>query len=308
MRLRVIACSLALGLGLVAVSSCGGASKQGAGQMDSLQMDSLQMDSLQMDSLIVEGKEFWLADSLEYPSEEYEDAWDGVTGFSYRIALSYPTNNDKLKEGILKEIFPSDMKLEEPQKMVDKLVKRLLDDNGYTLSSKHLTGKDTLETDRSSALTRNLYENISTRVLYQNDLVLSYVVASDSYSGGAHGMYSFAFLSFDKATGKPIHESDLFQDTPEISEQLSKLILNQFFKDYDAKDIEELNEKAVMYLSKDAAELNNNNFIITETGIKYCYNPYEIAPFATGVLYVNLPWVDIKPLMRKDSPYYVLAQ
>ena len=42
----------------------------------------------------------------------------------------------------------------------------------------------------------------------------------------------------------------------------------------------------------------NGNFRITEAGITYIYNQYEIGPYVLGAVEVTIPWSELKDLLR----------
>ena len=42
----------------------------------------------------------------------------------------------------------------------------------------------------------------------------------------------------------------------------------------------------------------NGNFSVSEDGVTYIYNHYEIAPYAMGIIRVTLPWDDVRELLK----------
>ena len=46
----------------------------------------------------------------------------------------------------------------------------------------------------------------------------------------------------------------------------------------------------------------NGNFMVDETGITYSFNEYEIAAYVVGATHVQLPYKEIRHLLRDDSP------
>ena len=40
----------------------------------------------------------------------------------------------------------------------------------------------------------------------------------------------------------------------------------------------------------------NDNFYITEDGVTFIYNHYEIAPYAMGIIKITIPWNELEGL------------
>ena len=45
----------------------------------------------------------------------------------------------------------------------------------------------------------------------------------------------------------------------------------------------------------------NNNFWLDNEGIHYAFNQYEIAPYVMGVIKVDIPYEDLKDILRTDN-------
>lgn len=147
------------------------------------------------------------------------------------------------------------------------------------------------------------HDHVMCRHEYSDQYVASFVVGRDSYHGGAHGTYVEAYCSLDRKTGKIIGEADIFVDS--ASDALATIIrealkhsASEVSDEVDASSLDE-----VLYATND--DLINDNFIITATGLRYYYNPYEIAAYAYGSFYADLPWHQIAHLIRPDSPVAV---
>ena len=46
---------------------------------------------------------------------------------------------------------------------------------------------------------------------------------------------------------------------------------------------------------------SNDNFRLDDKGMTYTYNPYEIAPFAIGIIEVFIPYEEVRQLLRPQS-------
>ncbi len=117
------------------------------------------------------------------------------------------------------------------------------------------------------------------------DSILSYVTKTDCYLGGAHGSFVIFYYNFDKKTGKLLNINDII---PEEAEMLAlKAMEEQLCKDWEAKDLADLQEKTGITLLGDL--YLTNNFLIKGDSIEFLFNQYDIAPYAAGLISVTLP-------------------
>ena len=45
----------------------------------------------------------------------------------------------------------------------------------------------------------------------------------------------------------------------------------------------------------------SDNFWISENGISFFYNPYDLAPYSMGSITISLKYADIQELLREDA-------
>ena len=43
----------------------------------------------------------------------------------------------------------------------------------------------------------------------------------------------------------------------------------------------------------------NGNFTVSEKGITYTFNQYEIGPYALGIIGITIPWDEIDNIIKK---------
>ena len=88
-------------------------------------------------------------------------------------------------------------------------------------------------------------------------------------------------------------EDDLFREGWE--ETLGGMLEDQALEDYaeeaDAAGV----EMDDFFFS---APYPNGNFSVGKEGITWYFNPYDIAPYALGVIDVTLSWDQLKPLLK----------
>ncbi|HEY1023313.1 MAG TPA: RsiV family protein [Flavisolibacter sp.] len=107
------------------------------------------------------------------------------------------------------------------------------------------------------------------------------------YSGGAHGHYSTTFQSVNLAAKKKLTVSDILTATGQ--KQLSPLLSWALRSQFSLKPTDALSE--VLFENRISP---NNNFYITEKGIGFVYNPYEIAAYAVGEIHLFIPFKNLQ--------------
>lgn len=117
----------------------------------------------------------------------------------------------------------------------------------------------------------------------------NYVLTYYSYKGGPHGIQTVSPLVFDK-DGNIVTEEDLFADgwrTP-VTELLRQTVLSTM-----QKEDEELADLV-------DAELvaPNGNFSVGPDGIEWIFQPYEVGPYALGIVSATLTWKQLKPYLK----------
>ena len=111
------------------------------------------------------------------------------------------------------------------------------------------------------------------------------------YTGGAHGMYAETYDVFDLRTGALVSEADLI--APGHEQEIEALLYESLVASLEPL-AEEGEEGEPFMDSFFGAPTMNGNFSVSPDGITWHYNPYEIAPYAMGVIEVPLSWSQLK--------------
>ncbi len=115
------------------------------------------------------------------------------------------------------------------------------------------------------------------------------------FTGGAHGNESMIYFVFDTKEKKKLELTDIF---PESSmKELSILIEQQIRKQYEIEENIPLSE----YLFEDHITAPSKNFYLTEEGIGFYWNEYEIAPYSAGPVDVEISYSDLLSLMTENG-------
>ena len=140
------------------------------------------------------------------------------------------------------------------------------------------------------------YMNLNNKILFQNDSILSYAVEYSDYEGGAHGSYNIMYTNIDLNELVTISEEDLF--VPNYYNSLTDNIVKSLMKQYDAEIPDSLLMRGFFTIDD---IVPNNNFWLSDSGIHYSYNQYEIAPYSMGVIDVVVPYSEISDIILPDG-------
>ena len=114
----------------------------------------------------------------------------------------------------------------------------------------------------------------------------TYMGSYNDYTGGSHGLFGFGYDVFDMSTGEIVTEEDLF-----VEDYFSPLC--DLLEESVAENVSEEDQEMLFGMPEP-----NGNFAVSEDGITWAYNPYEIAAYASGVIELPVPWAKIKPLLQ----------
>ncbi|MGM9797301.1 MAG: DUF3298 domain-containing protein [Parabacteroides sp.] len=181
----------------------------------------------------------------------------------------------------------------------EEAVKRYTDD--YIAAYKDL--ESDFQEDLSKADDRpvgawySYYEMSQNEIDFNERGILCYTVSFENYTGGAHGAHAYNHHVIDLKTAKPLTEADIFVENYE--EMLAQILVDQIAKQNNVANNKELEN--IGFFSIDEI-FPNGNFRVDETGITYSFNEYEIAAYVVGATHVQLPYKEIRHLLRDDSP------
>ena len=115
-----------------------------------------------------------------------------------------------------------------------------------------------------------------------------------TYSGGAHGMYGNSYVNLDLVNNRRISLSDII-DTVAAKSTVEKMLEQQFRKNFPFEEGEKL--KDVLMVEKIPI---TENFMLTGKGIGFNYDPYEIAAYAYGQIFLIIPYKDLRSYLKPD--------
>lgn len=132
-------------------------------------------------------------------------------------------------------------------------------------------------------------------LVYENRQLISLHFNEISFTGGAHPVQTDKFQSFDLTEGRLLTLSDLTNDREQYN-QLVRLAEEQFRYTYELLEKDDLGSKG--YRSIDGTFALPDNFAFTDYGLLFYFNNFEIAPFATRPIAIELPYDDLRFIIR----------
>lgn len=129
------------------------------------------------------------------------------------------------------------------------------------------------------------YALVNQSIYFQSDSLISIGVDTEVMTGGAHGYSATSFFNFDPQTGKEFSHNDLFKEG--FTDYVESIFRNQ----------EEIAEgtpiNSTGYWFEDDEFNLPINIGFEEDKVILIYNPYEIASYADGEFYLELPKNDV---------------
>jgi len=242
--------------------------------------------------------EEWRFDSLTFQKTIHIDNDTSKGSFTCDIYFIYPVSvpgevNLKGLQSTFAQIFSEDEDIPEtPQQAFDKIVN--------TYMSEALEDIQEREKEQNDAFLFYNYElnkgNAIDDIFKQHILPVS--VGYYSYTGGIHGNYYEYYCNIDLRDCKIIEESRLFK--PGYEEKLTLLIQNAI----NERNNSENEDDHISLLGNIEDIKSSGNFCFSENGIIYIYNPYEIGPYAQGMVEIEIEYDEIETLL--DEKYSFL--
>lgn len=141
----------------------------------------------------------------------------------------------------------------------------------------------------------------SAQLLFQNSSVITVAVNRSELTGGAHPVESTTFLSFEARTGKSIDVKQLLQ--PGKAQLLQKLMTFELKKERTVPAGQSLRDAGFSVDDESSALVDMASIGIIDNALRVHYDPYQIAPYASGPIDFTLSPETSMSVFRHDSPY-----
>jgi len=123
---------------------------------------------------------------------------------------------------------------------------------------------------------------------------LSVGYSYEDYCGGVHGLHFYTVDNFDMNTGKLLTLDDLFGNAKIYRSILNNLICKNLLIQYKDEElfINPSEETDIISYAK------NLQFQITDNGIEFIFQIYEIAQYAAGTISVTVPYEELSGILQ----------
>jgi len=131
--------------------------------------------------------------------------------------------------------------------------------------------------------------------VYANPYYVTFSINSYNYTGGAHGMPFTGYYTLDRKTGHLYTTGDLFPSN--VQSKLRQIVNRNLSKT-------EVCQTGGLF---DKAEFGGNyplpekGVALTEKGVMFQYQAYEIAPYAAGEPSVVVPYAEVYAIMSEKG-------
>lgn len=239
--------------------------------------------------------------SYTYSDKKHIDNNSELPGCSIDISLTYPTGGDTGNSTVaaLQRLFVNALPQEmqgstSPRTAAEQYVQNYVAEyeaeiKPYIKKRKH----------RDEGW-MNYETIIHSKNLYNANRFWGFSIECYSFTGGAHGMTTTSYTVVDLNSGKVLSLNDLFAES---DYNLISRMLRQQLADDLSTTVDKLGEKSY--------EADNivvdDNFMISDSGITWLFNPYDIAPYSTGTTRITLPYRAIVGYLVSSSPLKRIA-
>lgn len=128
-------------------------------------------------------------------------------------------------------------------------------------------------------------EYITGNFMQRHNGMISYIRYMYGYSGGAHGMGTRDGRTFRIDNGDVVTIKDILKDG--YDDQLTAALRKNL--PLYVEDMDMLFETEIF---------PSESFYISPEGLTYIYQPYEIGPYALGLIEITIPWNEIQNIIR----------
>lgn len=131
---------------------------------------------------------------------------------------------------------------------------------------------------------------IDSERLRSDPRVISVIVNTYDYTGGAHPNHGSDTLNFAFVGGKPqqVKLNDLFKPGSNPGSMVSKKVIAKLMKTEGADWVQSGELKTL------TPEMLNR-FVIGSDGLTWLFNPYDVGPYAAGDFEIKLTWKELGP-------------
>jgi len=266
--------SISLCLLVAAVCSCGG----GGG--------TAQHESEGQDSVCVEWDSVTFHETLR-PMGDGDDKPSCAIDVCVETAVGHTSADSCISRAIAAAVFGDSLRL------TSDAVHNFADSvkNGYTEEMNTLYDPD----DEYTFRYQYIFDVKGARMPDSKDGVTAYRASVRIYQGGAHGEYAEVCVNLDSRTGRELLSSDVFKE--DKTERVKELMERQLMDDNGVETSEQLRDSTGITMLGEVY-VSDSNFLLLKDGVRFIFNPYDIAPWSTGLVEVKLTYRQLEGCLK----------
>jgi hypothetical protein len=236
-------------------------------------------------------------DDFEFPAEGA--GWYGKDGVpreyvTYSISETAPLSAGKNSPALEFTVAALDVLDEDAGNMLRRVLYGGLSCRKYGENLLDKVKDDYLQAN-GAAPQSGVHNDWSYSEVFEGGIYSAVLVVSKSlyaYTGGAHGQNEKTFFVLDTALGAQVFLNDILQSgaRPSLQERIDGALR----ADYNIAPGASLRTAGFL------EDLNSvpENFFLSPDGLGFSWNPYEIAPYAMGIIEIVLPYPQIEDLLN----------
>ena len=249
-----------------------------------------EKDNLIHFETIKKSASYHLFDKVDNPNCELELSFTFPSEYSDTVVLK------RIQDKFVFSAFGEDYSKLSPQAAVDAYAQNYIEVY-KALEPDFEREVETLSADENPGSWYYYTEYRSNDIFFNESKIISYTNKLETYTGGAHGAHSYLNHVIDLNTGEWITEDAIFVEG--YTEPITKILIEKITELNQVDDPSKLNE--IGYFGIEEIQ-PNGNILVNNEGITYTFNEYEIAAYAIGATKVLLPFEEIEPYLKKNSP------
>lgn len=124
-----------------------------------------------------------------------------------------------------------------------------------------------------------------------NAAIVSGMVSTYEYTGGAHGNTTYIMRTFAMHNGKPVRVTfdDIFKARASARPAVDQLVIGKLMKNPAATWVYEGQTKNLVKSQFEA-------FVVRREGLEFVFAPYEMGPYSSGTITVLCKWSELPPI------------
>ena len=200
-----------------------------------------------------------------------------------KAVISYPVFSDPKINSFVEQ---QTMESADPEKLYK---------NYQEYASEFIKGFDDFQKENKDRI-QTWFLDIRNEVVRHDPTYLSLIRKYVNFSGGAHPNTVHVYLNYD-----PIKHQEIILDSlllPGSGPKLNAIAEKIFRKNENLSPTASLKDK--YFFENDVFKLNDN-FTITDEGLKFLYNPYEIKAYVYGITELTIPFAELQAIARPNS-------